>query len=139
MTRATATATRRSGSHATDDADARSTGARYEDIALAHLERAGLALVARNYRCRYGEIDLVMRDRDVIVFVEVRYRRSGGFGGGIDSVDAAKRAKLVRAARAFLADHPRLADAACRFDVIAIGDDARAPSLDWRRNAFEAC
>ena len=114
----------------------RDAGARYETLALDHLERAGLALVVRNYTCRYGEIDLVMREHDTVVFVEVRYRRAGGFGDGIDSVTAAKRAKLVRAARAFLADHPRLAAHACRFDVLAIGDDATAP--DWRRNAFEA-
>jgi putative endonuclease len=118
---------------------ARDAGARYENAALAHLTHAGLALVARNYHCRFGEIDLVMRERDVIVFVEVRYRRSRGYGGGIDSVDAGKRAKLVRAAAAFLADHPRLADATCRFDVLAIGGTPDAPAFDWRRNAFEAC
>jgi len=117
----------------------RADGARYEDIALAHLERAGLSLIVRNYNCRYGEIDLVMRDRDVVVFVEVRYRSASAFGDGIDSVGAAKRAKLVRAAGAFLADHPRLAGAACRFDVLAIGGGADTPSIDWRRNAFEAC
>ena len=115
---------------------ARDAGARYEALALTHLERAGLVLVARNYRCRYGEIDLVMRDGDVVVFVEVRYRRAAGFGDGIDSVTAAKQAKLVRAARAFLADHPRLAASACRFDVLAIGGNGGEP--DWRRNAFEA-
>ena len=119
--------------------NARSAGARYEDVALDHLTRAGLTLVARNYSCRYGEIDLVMRDRDVVVFVEVRYRRAGRFGGGVESVDGAKRAKLVRAAEVFLIDHPRLAGAACRFDVLAIGGAEDAPSMDWRRNAFEAC
>ena len=123
----------------TTNAQTRNTGARYEDVALDHLTRAGLTLVARNYSCRYGEIDLVMRDRDIVVFVEVRYRRGAGFGGGIDSVDAAKRAKLVRAAEVFLIDHPRLAGAACRFDVLAIGGAEDAPSMDWRRNAFEAC
>jgi putative endonuclease len=117
----------------------RADGARYEDIALAHLERAGLALIARNYHCRYGELDLVMRERDVVVFVEVRYRSASAFGDGVDSVGAAKRAKLVRAAGAFLADHPRLAGAACRFDVLAIGGATDAPSIDWLRNAFEAC
>ena len=121
------------------NANARAAGARYEDIALAHLERAGLRLIARNHVCRYGEIDLVMREGEIVVFVEVRYRRSGAFGDGIDSVTASKRAKLVRAARAFLAAHPRLGDAVCRFDVLAITGDARAPSLDWRRNAFDAC
>ena len=116
--------------------DRRARGARYEGVALAHLERAGLALVARNYTCRYGEIDLVMRERDVVVFVEVRYRSASGFGDGVDSVSAAKRAKLVRAAGAFLAGHPRLAGATCRFDVLAIDE---AGAVDWRQNAFEAC
>ncbi len=117
----------------------RADGARYEAFALAHLERASLVPIARNYHCRYGEIDLVMRDHDVVVFVEVRYRSASRFGDGTDSVGAAKRAKLIRAAGAFLAEHPRLAGAACRFDVLAIGAGADAPSIDWRRNAFEAC
>lgn len=121
------------------DHSTRAAGARYEDIALDHLQSAGLELIARNYHCRYGEIDLVMRERDIVVFIEVRFRRRGRFGDGIDSVNAAKRAKLVRAASAFLAEHPRLADGACRFDVLAISDDSRAPLPDWRRNAFETC
>lgn len=121
----------------------RLAGSRYEDIALAHLERSGLVLIERNFNCRYGEIDLVMRVDDTVVFVEVRYRRGSGgsanFGDGIDSVSAAKRAKLVRAAAVFLAAHPRLAHRACRFDVLAIAGDESAPTLDWRPNAFEAC
>jgi uncharacterized protein (TIGR00252 family) len=95
-------------------------------------------LIARNYRCRYGEIDLVMRERETLVFVEVRYRRSSLFGGGIDSVHAGKRAKLVRAAEVFLINHPRHAGAACRFDVVALTGDDAASAPDWRRNAFEA-
>ncbi|MGH8174509.1 MAG: YraN family protein [Rhodanobacteraceae bacterium] len=121
----------------TSNARARDDGARFEDVALVHLERAGLTLLERNFHCRYGEIDLVMRDSGTIVFVEVRYRRGGSFGDGIDSVNAGKRAKLVRAAEVFLMDHPRLADATCRFDVIAISGAAATPSIDWRRNAFE--
>lgn len=120
-------------------ASARVDGARCEDIALAHLQRAGLVAIARNFTCRYGEIDLVMRDRDTLVFVEVRFRSASGFGDGIDSVHAGKQAKLVRAASAFLAAHPRLKDRTCRFDVVAIGGTVDAPTIDWRRNAFEAC
>jgi putative endonuclease len=123
--------------------DQRSAGARYEDIALAHLERAGLVLLARNFSCRYGELDLVMDERDTVVFVEVRYRRGVrgaiGFGDGIDSVGASKRAKLVRAAAVFLSTQPRLAHRTCRFDVLAIAGDAATPSLDWCKNAFDAC
>jgi putative endonuclease len=117
----------------------RADGARYEDLALAHLERAGLRLIARNYHCRYGELDLVVGDGEVVVFVEVRYRSASAFGDGVDSIGAAKRAKLVRAASAFLAEHPRLAGAACRFDVLAIAGGTGSPSIDWLRNAFEAC
>jgi putative endonuclease len=119
----------------------REAGARYEDFACTHLQRAGLALVARNYSCRYGEIDLVMRDAATLVFVEVRYRRGGGasrYGDGADSIGAAKRARLQRAAAMFLAQHPAFADAACRFDVVAIAGDAPGAELHWLRNAFEA-
>lgn len=119
----------------------RSTGARYEDLARERLEAAGLVLVERNFSCRHGELDLVMQDGDVLVFVEVRYRRGGehgGFGDGIDSVGSAKRAKLVRAASVWLAKHPRLANRVCRFDVVAIAGDATAARFDWRANAFDA-
>ena len=116
----------------------RSAGARYEDIACAWLERAGLVLLARNFNCRYGELDLIMRDGDVIAFVEVRYRRGGSFGDGIDSIGASKRARLVRAASMFLAEQPRLSRHACRFDVIAVAGTPTAPTLDWRRDAFDA-
>lgn len=119
----------------------RSTGARYEDLARERLEAAGLVLLERNFTCRHGEIDLVMRDGEVLVFVEVRYRRGGGrsgFGDGIDSVGPAKRAKLVRAASTWLAMHPRMASHACRFDVVAIAGDAPAATLDWRTDAFDA-
>lgn len=124
-------------------ASPRVAGAGYEDIALAHMLRAGLMLIMRNYCCRYGEIDLVMRDGDTVVFVEVRYRRGArgalSFGDGVDSVSATKRAKLVRAASMFLATQPRLANRACRFDVVGVAGDEAAPVLDWRHNAFDAC
>ncbi|MCK9538790.1 YraN family protein [Dokdonella sp.] len=120
----------------------RRAGTHYEDLALAHLQRAGLTLVARNYSCRLGELDLIMQDGATLAFVEVRYRRSGdthGFGDGIDSISAAKRSRLVRAASLFLAAQPRLARRACRFDVVAIAGPTGAESLTWCRNAFEAC
>jgi putative endonuclease len=120
----------------------REAGAHWEAFALAHLRQAGLVEIARNFSCRQGELDLVMRERDVVVFVEVRYRRKGAagrFGDGVDSVGSSKRAKLARAASVFLAAHPRLAQCACRFDVIAIGagEGERAATLEWIRNAFE--
>lgn len=118
----------------------REAGSRYEDFACAHLLRAGLALLARNYTCRYGEIDLVMRDGATLVFVEVRYRRGGGssrYGDGADSIGTMKRARLQRAAAMFLAQRPAFADSTCRFDVVSIAGDAPAAALNWLRNAFE--
>jgi putative endonuclease len=115
----------------------RSTGAIFEDLALAHAERDGLRLIARNFNCRYGELDLIMRDRAIVVFLEVRYRRSQAFGGALDSVSASKRERLSKAASLFLQANPTLANHPCRFDVMAISGSAEAPHFNWQRNAFD--
>jgi putative endonuclease len=116
---------------------AAATGAHFEQAALELLEQAGLKRVERNWRSRFGELDLVMRDADTLVFVEVRYRRHAAFGGGAASVGPAKRAKLTRAAQGFLQAHPKLAKLPCRFDVVAFDGNADAPGCDWQRGAFE--
>jgi putative endonuclease len=121
----------------------RATGAAVEAAALAHLVRAGLSEVSANARYRFGELDLVMLEGSrgpdaTLVFVEVRYRRDPRFGGGAASVDAGKRRKIVRAAQAFLGAHPRLANVACRFDVIEADGDPASPRLSWLRDAFRA-
>ena len=109
-----------------------------EAAALAMLQTHGLQLLARNASSRGGELDLVMRDGATVVFVEVRYRATRRFGGGAASVDAGKRRRLVHAARAFLAGHPQMADAPCRFDVVDADGDPDAPTLTWLRAAFDA-
>ena len=116
----------------------RARGDAVESAALAHLQAHGLQLLARNARSRGGELDLVMRDDGVVVFVEVRYRATTTFGGGAASVDAGKRRKLVHAAQDFLARNVQYADAPCRFDVVAASGDPSAPRLDWLRDAFRA-
>ena len=118
--------------------DLRARGDAVETAALRFLEADGLRLLARNASARGGELDLVMADGAAVVFVEVRYRSSAAFGGGAASVDAGKRRKLVRAARAWLLRHPRHADAPCRFDVVAASGDPAAPAFDWLRDAFRA-
>jgi len=108
-----------------------------ERYARSFLESKGLVCVDANVRSRCGEIDLVMRDRDTIVFVEVRYRRPTKFVDALDSVGPAKRRKLVATASWYLARRPRLADATVRFDVVAI--DGRSPqrnALQWIIDAF---
>lgn len=109
-------------------------GAAVEAAAQAHLRDAGLRPVTTNARYRGGEIDLIMRDGDVVVFVEVRYRANDRFGGGAASVDRSKRRKLVLAAQLFLQSHPWLAEQPCRFDVVEGSGDP--PQLNWLRDAF---
>lgn len=108
-------------------------GREAEDAAAALLQGRGLALVQRNYRCRYGEIDLIMRDAGTLVFVEVRSRRHAGYGGGAASIDKAKQARLVRAAQHYLASLERTP--ACRFDAVVFDAQGRA---QWIASAFEA-
>ena len=120
---------------------ARSTGDQWENAALTHLQNAGLTLMQRNFLCRHGEIDLIMRQHGAqagIVFVEVRYRNSGAHGDGTASVGPAKRAKLLRAAQLWLQAHPRLAAEPCRFDVIGCSGTPQQPQFEWTRAAFDA-
>ncbi len=119
-------------------AGTRVRGAAVEAAAARHLTAAGLRPIEANAATRHGEIDLVMLDAGTLVFVEVRYRRSQGFGGGAASVDARKRRRLVLAARQFLAAHPRYREAPCRFDVVEGSGDPDAPGLHWIRDAFRA-
>jgi len=103
-----------------------------EELALRFLLQQGLALVERNFRCKGGEIDLVMRDGRSLVFVEVRKRAASGYGGAAASVTARKQARLIVAAQTFL--QRCTMPPACRFDVIAIDGTA----LEWLKNAIEA-
>jgi putative endonuclease len=91
---------------------------------------------ARNYRSPYGEIDLIMRERDTLVFVEVRFRKTPDFGIPAETVDAREQAKLRAMAEHYLQRTPRASKKACRFDIVAISEDGD-DSLSWYRNAFE--
>ncbi len=107
-------------------------GQRAEELCADLLRRAGLRILARNWRCRLGEIDLVAEEAGTLVFAEVRLRRDARYGGAAESVTAAKRARLVAAARLYLAGR---GGAPCRFDVLLL--DGLAPTrVQWIRNAF---
>ena len=110
-------------------------GNRAEHKAAEYLRRQGLALIERNFRCRLGEIDLIMMDADTLVFVEVRYRASERFGGALASVDQHKQTRLRRAARLYLQQH-KSGDCACRFDILALGGALHNPTIDWVCDAF---
>lgn len=108
-------------------------GACHENQALTFLKRHGLQLITRNYACRLGEIDLIMRDGNCLVFVEVRYRQHRLYGGSSASVTSQKQQRLIRAAQLFLQLHPQYAELPCRFDLIAIDQ-----SIEWLQNSIYA-
>ena len=111
---------------------AQSAGGEAEDAAARLLERHGLVVLARNYRTRLGEIDIVARDGATLVFVEVRMRSDAQYGGALESITARKRRRIVAAARAYLMRLRR--EPPCRFDVVSLEGDAP----QWLRGAFEA-
>ena len=111
----------------TNEVNKSSLGRLAEDRALVYLQQQGLVCVTRNYACRYGEIDLVMSDGPLLVFVEVRMRKNSNYGGAAASVDAAKQRRLRRTAEHYLMRYRTLP--ACRFDLVAIDGN----TLTWMR------
>jgi len=108
-----------------------------EDLACAELSRRGSAILARRYRSRFGEIDIVARDGETTVFVEVKARDGDRFGDGADAVTGWKQRRIAGMAVDYLARH-RLHDRPCRFDVVAIDVSSRPPQVEVYVNAFEA-
>lgn len=102
-----------------------------EDTALAYLQQHGLQLVQRNFLCKGGELDLIMRDGSGLVFVEVRQRSSASFGGALASITPAKQRRMVLAAQVFLQQQRTVP--ACRFDAVAI----EGTRIDWLKNILD--
>lgn len=110
-------------------------GAEGERAARLYLESRGLRFMDAGWRCRLGELDLVMVENDVLAFIEVRTRQRGSLVSPAESVGLHKRRRVIQAARHWLMRHPEFADMPARFDVVAIeGDES---SIDWIRNAFD--
>mgnify|MGYP000241533353 CR=1 FL=1 len=129
-------------SRATISTSSSSTGQAYELKACHYLQQHGLKLQQRNYRCRHGEIDLIMQEADSLVCVEVRYRRRSHFGDGAESVDRHKQARLIATAAHYLQAMKGSTTQAARFDVISIGPQ-QATNQDtndilWIKDAFQA-
>lgn len=126
------------------------TGQEIESQVSTYLQKQGFQLLFRNFRCRLGEIDLIGLHQNQLLFVEVRFRRSTDYGGAAASVTFGKQQKLIKAARFFLLTHPKMANCACRFDVVAVTlrnqrvqenkanhhDSALDLEIDWIQNAF---
>lgn len=105
-----------------------------EEIAAEYLIKRGLKHVTSQYRSRFGEIDLVMRDQDTLVFVEVRLRKNKQFGGAEASITSSKQHKIVTTAAYYLQQH---GDVPCRFDAILM-DELSTNNITWIKDAFQA-
>lgn len=105
--------------------------------AARYLRQKGLRLVQRNYRSPWGEIDLIMRDRHCIVFVEVRYRKPSSYASAVESIDKSKQNRLIKTAQHYLKQHHGHNEQRCRFDVVAITPHRDKVHIDWITNAIE--
>jgi putative endonuclease len=113
-----------------------SHGALAEDFACKWLESRGLRLIQRNYRCRAGELDLVMRDGEELVIAEVKFRRRSDYGHPEETVDARKRRRIISATRHLLLTTEAFTNIDVRFDVVALSGDLSTPEVHWLRDAF---
>ena len=111
-------------------------GARGEDLAVKYLKKKGYKVIERNYRCQWGEIDLVARQGDTLVFVEIKSRSSHGFGLPQEAVDRFKQDKLIEVARAYLAERRLTEDITMRFDVVAVQLTSSGPDIELIQDAF---
>jgi putative endonuclease len=114
---------------------AKQQGQLAEQAACDYLVQQGLALITKNYNCKAGEIDLIMQDKNILVFVEVRYRKKTKYGSGIESITKSKQQKIVRAAKYYLLENKLFDRIACRFDVVASAKDDEMTLL-WLQDAF---
>ncbi|MBR2766339.1 MAG: YraN family protein [Blautia sp.] len=108
-------------------------GAEKENLAAAWLEDQGLRILARNYRCRLGEIDLIAKDQETVVFLEIKYRKNPDKGEAVWAVDMRKQRVISKVAKYYLTAVFRSVDIPCRFDVIGIDGE----QITWIRNAFD--
>ena len=116
----------------------RARGIRGEDLAVKYLKKKGYKVIERNYRCQWGEIDLVARHKGTLIFVEIKSRSSSDFGLPQDAVDRFKQEKLIQVARAYMAEHHLQETIPARFDVVAVYLTPSGPEMELIKDAFQA-
>ena len=114
-------------------------GDQYEKTARVYLEKAGLTLIQSNFHCRFGEIDLIMKDKTTICFIEVKYRSTLKFGGAAAAISRSKQVKLIKTANFYIMQNQTISNSPFRFDTITLqGDSNNKPEINWIQNAFYA-
>lgn len=117
---------------------ANNAGKRAEDIAATHLLKQGLKLLEQNYHSRFGEIDIITIDKQCLVFIEVRYRKSEKYMSVVETIDKRKCKKIIITSEYYLNQQKKYQSYQCRYDVIAITGQLDTPSIEWIKNAFQA-
>ncbi|MGH8549110.1 MAG: YraN family protein [Methylococcales bacterium] len=110
-------------------------GGEAESIALEFLKQQGMRLIARNYHCTNGEIDLIMEESGTLVFVEVRFRKTSTFGSALESIDNRKKSRIIRCASHYLSTQK--ISKPSRFDVVALSPNHQRLDIDWIPDAFQ--
>ena len=116
----------------------REFGNQLESFACQQIKKHGCSIEQTNFNCKLGEIDIIAKDKDTLVFVEVRYRKLNAYGGAIESVDTKKQGKIIKTASLYLQQHKLTNKVACRFDVFAIEGDPQRLNYNWIKDAFRA-
>ena len=116
--------------------NARNKGTILESMAIDYLKNKGVLLIQRNFCCKLGEIDLICKDQNELIFIEVRYRKNNTYGNAEESINYKKRQKLIKAALYFLQNTKKYDNSPCRFDVIAINGNIINPNIEWIQNAI---
>ena len=113
-------------------------GLHYESEAKQYLLRQGLKCLAQNYHSRFGEIDLIMQQADLVCFIEVKFRKSLDFGGAVSSIPHQKQQKIIKTAQTFMQSNHKLKNQGMRFDALILQQSSEDITIDWIQNAFYA-
>ncbi len=113
-------------------------GLHYESEAKQHLVCQGLKCLEQNYHSRFGEIDLIMQDSDIVCFIEVKFRKSLDFGGAANSIPYQKQQKIIKTAQIFMQNNRKLHNQGMRFDALILQQSGDDITIDWIQNAFYA-
>ncbi|NOG61378.1 MAG: YraN family protein [Proteobacteria bacterium] len=117
---------------------AKSSGKQAEDIAKNYLVERAIKIVSRNFHSRFGEIDIIGIDNDILIFFEIRYRKNEHFLSAVETVDQHKCKKIVITSEVYLNKHKKYQSYFCRYDVITISGALEQPVIEWIKNAFQA-
>jgi len=109
-----------------------------EQAALEYLLTKKLKLLDKNFRSAFGEIDLIMQDENIILFIEVRYRSSNHFHTALESINRKKCERIIATSHQYLSENRRISKLDCRFDVVALSGPQETPTIEWIKNAFQA-